>query len=70
MEMNCLLDMVKTGIIPAVTKDYIESSQTTFGKVHKQFLDKKKGIYDNIIDSIEVFFFFLFFFYFPSNIKY
>jgi len=51
MEMTCLLDMVKTGVIPAIITDFDNTSHSKIGNQYEKYVAEKKNLYANIMDA-------------------
>jgi glutamine synthetase len=57
LETDCMIDMVSTGVIPAILKDFNNSSLTVsklFDNEDTSFIKNKKHLYQNIIKENEI----------------
>lgn len=57
MEMSCLLDMIRTGVIPAILRD-LETSEnrSSLGQAFKEYANTKSELYSSLIKATEVIF--------------
>jgi len=55
MEAACLLDMIKTGVIPAVLRDLDNtSSKAQISSTFKNYTERKNKLYGDLIKATEV----------------
>jgi len=53
MEMTCLLDMIKTGVIPAIIGDFDSTSKSKIGSHYDKYVQDKKTLYANLMEATE-----------------
>jgi len=53
MEAATLLDMIRTGVIPAIVRDLENTSTPAHGGIYTKTFDKKKRLLQNLVDGVE-----------------